>query len=46
MKNFYSIKNQIENLNIVLESCFVLQFFEATKNMAPMGVLCILVTRT
>ena len=28
-----------------IESGFVVQLFEATKNLAPMGVLCILVNQ-
>ena len=42
MKTFYSIKNNLKILDIVSESGFVLQFFEATINLVSMDFLWIL----
>ena len=42
METFYSTKNDFQILDIVTESGFVLQFFEAAINLAPIDVLCIL----
>ena len=42
MKTLKIIQNHFEILDIVSESGFVLQFFEATINLRPKDFLCIL----
>ena len=40
------VKNHFENFKSHIRQSLVLQFFEATMNLAPVDVLCILVTST
>ena len=41
-ETFYNVKIVLKILDILSESGFVLQFFEVTINLTPMGVFCIL----